>query len=183
MSVLEKMTLWATMDDVEVNNGELFEGVPDEDDLENDITAQVELACYHQVIRSSSAYRWFITSLYREFTLQPNGTPMKDVSSMILRCLPPGKVSKSRVPQVHCVTFEFMLPRAFEPGIRFAEMIIVTGLPDSAQVTTVEEYVRYMWPLDGLHLLAAFQEVVIDCRHPSMYVARNLRVRANGISP
>ncbi|RSL86866.1 hypothetical protein CDV31_016342 [Fusarium ambrosium] len=164
MSIQEKMALWATVEDTEVNKGELFEGVRDEDEPENDITAKVELANYHKVIRSSSAYQWFLASLYREFGLQRKHTMTETISSKILRCLPPEKISKSRTPQTHCVTFELGFPFVPQQGIKLAEMIAVTGFPDEAQVTTVEEYVRYMWPCDGLRLLRALQMVVDSSR-------------------
>ncbi|RSL79293.1 hypothetical protein CEP51_007492 [Fusarium floridanum] len=164
MSIQEKMALWATVEDTEVNKGELFEGVRDEDEPEDDITAKVELANYHKVIRSSSAYQWFLASLYREFGLQRKHTMTETISSKILRCLPPEKISKSRTPQTHCVTFELGFPFAPQQGIKLAEMIAVTGFPDEAQVTTVEEYVRYMWPCDGLRLLRALQMVVDSSR-------------------
>ncbi|RSL85682.1 hypothetical protein CEP52_016067 [Fusarium oligoseptatum] len=182
MSIQEKMALWATVEDTEVNKGELFEGVRDEDEPENDITAKVELANYHKVIRSSSAYQWFLASLYREFGLQRKHTMTETISSKILRCLPPEKISKSRTPQTHCVTFELGFPFVPQQGIKLAEMIAVTGFPDEAQVTTVEEYVRYMWPCDGLRLLRALQ-MVVDSSRVGKYLAGSLTFYANGIFP
>ncbi|RMJ07025.1 hypothetical protein CDV36_013384 [Fusarium kuroshium] len=182
MSIQEKMALWATVEDTEVNKGELFEGVRDEDEPENDITAKVELANYHKVIRSSSAYQWLLASLYREFGLQRKHTMTETISSKILRCLPPEKISKSQAPQTHCVTFELGFPFVPQQGIKLAEMIAVTGFPDEAQVTTVEEYVRYMWPCDGLRLLRALQ-MVVDSSRVGKYLAGSLTFYANGIFP
>ncbi|RMZ81238.1 hypothetical protein DV736_g6655, partial [Chaetothyriales sp. CBS 134916] len=175
MALEEKMLMWREKlaDDPVVFSDTRFEGVEGEADYLPELTT---FPVYNKIIIKSEAYKWFITSLKKEFTLQWTATRprvmIEDIRRKILNQLLTGKISKRRAPDAHTVTFDLdwrvqmrkRLQGKFQgptgSGQSLVEFITVTGSPEEAQVLTIEQYLTQTWPMNGQELLNVLQETI-----------------------
>lgn len=175
MSLNDKMELWSRRSADEPSKtgfSELFEGVEDEDEEEEDSISDAEVLVYSRTVFTSTAYDWLVQSLLKQSTfhwdnLQPR-TMIDGVQQPILRNLPSKTISKRRDPTSYGTSFwlpwrpisqrikEEQTTRVATP---ISEITTLTASSvDQSQVTTVKEYFDQTWVLGGVDLLRAVQK-------------------------
>ncbi|KFY53190.1 hypothetical protein V496_07824 [Pseudogymnoascus sp. VKM F-4515 (FW-2607)] len=194
MSLLDKMSMWdnkAGEIDTVAENDELFEGVGDDDD---EITNEVGLSKYHEVILKSPSYEWLLSSLRKESSLQWGSRQprimVENIRQKILDKLPTSTISKRRPLNVCEVIFELrwddttdmedrLRAKLMTSDILLSELIAVTGCREESQALTVEQYLRQTWPAYGLQLLSVLQRVIINYdQHCSVVLPDNSQLNA-----
>ncbi|KXH39653.1 hypothetical protein CSIM01_06708 [Colletotrichum simmondsii] len=159
MPLSDKMDLWtskATETETSVDDNELFVGVTE---VEESIDA-AELSKYNKIITESNSFKWLIESLRRELTLmrdfgESGGCDYREtLRRKVIENLPTGKISKTRPPNIHFVTFRVpgweLLSRAEvdRDGSEspLCEAIVVTCCSGDAQAAAIEDYMEQTWP-------------------------------------
>jgi hypothetical protein len=166
MPLPDKILMWirnAGQDYPMQLNDDLFEGVKDEDDSID----QNETSGYYNIIVNSPAYKWFLTSLEKESTLQLE-TPHPRIRQQILDKLPNRNISKKRNPDIYEVIFDLQWDYLMTEKLQYVlsedtrsltqsyrPPIVITGSPREAQVLTIQQYLAQTWPLTGLQFLNA----------------------------
>ncbi|KAK1484393.1 hypothetical protein CABS01_13816 [Colletotrichum abscissum] len=159
MPLSEKLALWdskATEVGTSLSDNELFVGVTDEEDTID----TAELSKYNKTVIESKSFKWLIDSLRRELALrrdfdESEGFNHREIlRRKILEILPTGKISKSRPPNTHSVTFR--VPgwvhlgaaglNLFRSESPLHEAIVITICSGDAQAASVEDYMKQTWP-------------------------------------
>ena len=113
MSVLDKLKIWETYSGREPTNfegDEVFPGLNDSDICwESDSEVDIQETPTIQLVRNSSAFDWFISSLKRDFSYSRDGieswSSMRLIRSTVLSCFSQGRVSRHQAPKLHSATF------------------------------------------------------------------------------
>jgi hypothetical protein len=166
MPLLDKMVMWIrnSGQDYPIRpNDDLFEGVKDDEDS----THENEISAYHNIIINSPAYKWFLTNLEKESTLQLE-TPHPRIRQQILDKLPTRTISKRQNPEIYKINFyhkwdyemvdKLQHVLSEESGYLiqpYRPRIVMTGYSQEAQGLTIQQYLAQTWPSTGLHLLNA----------------------------
>ena len=191
MSLSDKMELWGRklgQNNLEVAEGDLFEGVEDEKDDDGDLR-NPEVSTYGKTIISSTAYRWLISSLLMETSFHWDGsqplTMLNAVRHPILEKLPKGTISRRNSPPLYTAGFLLSWPpiqlrieqdhmsQHMAQRRLLSEMTVITGSSaHQIQATTVKQYLSQTWSSGGEALLNAIQGVV-DGSYAGVYSGKS----------
>lgn len=169
MSLSDKISLWdrkAVEDCLVHSSTEVFEGVPDDEAILED----VDIRGYQTLIYSSIAYDWLLSRLKLDLYFgDPGQDSMTKIRACILAKLPTGRISRTRAPQDHQVTFELsMRPVGLmedkggsndQAELINPDAIVLTGFPNYMQATSVSQYISQTWPSGEGSLLSMFQRL------------------------
>lgn len=187
MSLLDKMSMWNQNFDSEqrLDNCDLFEGIDDIEEDEVDQEAanvdKSELSLYSNAIMNSKAYDWFVTQVLRNSSLHYSETQIsssiQQIRQKILKSLPAGSISKSRVPNTYTVGFHLPWrssnlnsgieydPFLVQPKQPLSECIVLScSSDDQLQAATVRQYLDQTWSSGGKELLYVLQQA-LDASH------------------
>lgn len=173
MSLGDKMSLWDSKsgeNGTVTENVEFFEGVMDDD---HEITNEVDMSMYYEIILRSPSYEWLLSSLKKECFLQWDSRQsriMLDIRQKILDKLPTGTISKRRPYRGRRVQFVLQQNDDTDGENRLlwkpmseilpSELITVTGCQEESQALTVKQYMHQTWPTCGVQLLDALEMAI-----------------------
>lgn len=173
MTVAEKMDLWE-------ETSKKGEAEPDDSetrqlahDNQKESGKLPELPKYSDLILASDAYRWFISRLKMECTLESGETDtqptIRQIRHAALEHLPTDIISKYRAPLRHCVTFKLSLQTLQDrllyerskgnEHVKLSELVTITYSSGVAQVTRVRDYIQKMWSSGGDELLSFLESL------------------------
>jgi hypothetical protein len=165
MSVVDKMRLWAKLNEggvSEADVSERFEGVKDDEDE--------VIPLFGKTTLTSAAYDWFISRLRRECSLQSSNQDR--IGQKVLQRLPSGKISKHQAPKTHRVTFRLLWEsirtcllgdrnrkEGSQSTHRIHDRYTITTSSGLVQVLTVQDYFKQTWSSDALTLVDMLETV------------------------
>lgn len=176
MSLKDKMSLWGKLSDNPsriTNNDELFQGIEEVEEQEEESTGNPMILQYSQTILSSQAYDWLIASILKQSSYQWDTsypqTMFDHIQKPILQSLPKGIISRKKCPDKHRVAF--WLPwhpirlrieeEAIEKSSTISNFVALVGSSvDQIQAITIKRYIEQTWVSGGVEILDAIQQVV-----------------------
>ncbi|KAK1758183.1 hypothetical protein QBC47DRAFT_133891 [Echria macrotheca] len=180
ISLLDKMALWDRQSwSIEHNTGppaDLFDGVVDQPDREDEVNGLVELPAYSKVVLRSPAYTWLISTILRQNTLSwatvEGPLAAERVSQKVHEALSSGLTSKGQCPRRHAIVFRLLLEpireffrekstdnQGMRASISKTRVITCTSKRES-QASTIEDYFSQTWPDSGTEILGVLQDVM-----------------------
>ncbi|KAF7552036.1 hypothetical protein G7Z17_g4564 [Cylindrodendrum hubeiense] len=179
MSLFDKMNMWRESADksITIHCGAHFEGV---DDVDDEDIGQVDISAYNEVILSSAAYDWFITTVRQEQLIDRGGIEARAVvdkiRSNVLQRLPTASISKRRSAEPSQIGFRLQWQRlesrlkteqarlGLSIGLCIPHAITVTGSADTYQAMPVNKYMHQIWPFSSDGLLQVIQRAADGSR-------------------
>lgn len=165
------------------NEGEGSEGEEKEGEENERIGERLpHLNLYRDCLLRSPAYKWLLSRLQRELTLEcDEHNSMVDIRNTITSSLPrvskiskrePVKTTKAALivdwnPATFFQTQDFEGPDGVkvEPSIAVETAVTLTGSVVNAQAVTCQQYLCQTWPLVGEDMIRLLKKVVLNPPH------------------
>lgn len=152
------------------SEGEMFEGVKDEDDCGDGDDISPGLTDFRRVVESSSAYKWLLEALKNGlFYSIPGDSHISNISTAIFSRDAFRRVSR-KSPPVECNAeyivdwdlLDFIRSQEYDetPEDVIFKALTLTGIPTEAEALTSGEYICRIWPQSGRQFLSLLQALL-----------------------
>lgn len=153
-----------------IGDGEMFEGVKDEDEGGDDDDISPALADFRRVVESSSAYKWLLEALKNGLLYSiPGDSHISNISTAIFSRDAFRRVSR-KSPPVACNAeyivdwnpLDFIRSQEYDgtPEDVVVKALTLTGIPTEAEALTCGEYICRTWPQSGRQFLSLLRALL-----------------------